>query len=147
MTMKSDQMGASDWMRQLLAELDCAGGLAVPLLPLLAVRLQGALRPQQLFDGIRSLLESGQMELTQSEQQAWMVQRGDVRGLPIRTGMASPGDLAELAAAIAQARGCRRAAPECLSADRAAVAGRDAPILRMSCGGHQGWGRDSLSIH
>ena len=145
--MTSDQTEAPDWMRQLLAELASAAELAVPLRSLLAVRLRGAVEPQQLFDGIRLLLESGRVELAQEGEQTWLALRIGAHGTaPLRSGVPSQGDLAEVAAAIAQANACRSAGPEHHSAERAANANRRRPILQVSRGGH-GWGRDSLSIH
>jgi hypothetical protein len=144
--MTSDQTETPDWMRQLLAELASTGELAVPLQPLLAARLR-AMGPQQLFDGIRLLLETGRVELVQREGQTWLaLSSGAHDAAPPRPCVASQGDLADVAAAIGRANACRSAGPECHSAERAAKAERRRPILQVSRGGH-GWGRDFLSIH
>ncbi len=64
--MRNDHADA--WMQQLLNQLASHRGLAVPLQPLLA-RLQPLRpQPQQLFDGIRLLLESGRVQLCRGEE-------------------------------------------------------------------------------
>jgi len=73
--------------------------------PLLSSRLQASIGPQQLFDGVKLLLERGRAELVQNEGRACLALCAGDRTRPENL---SQGDLVELAAAIAAANGYGR---------------------------------------
>lgn len=102
-----------NWLLHRLAEMAGVHGEAVPLQALMAERL-GSLQPQQLFDGMKRLLEQGRVELVQEDAEA---PRAVLVTQPVagawhgRTRPLGQGELADLAAAIAAARTRRNAGP------------------------------------
>ena len=142
--MSSSETEQTAWTQQLLAELVCAEGLAIPLYPLLSSRLQGFIGPQQLFDGVKLLLEQGQAELVQNEGRTCLALRACDRTRPENL---SQGDLVELAAAIAAATRYCKPNPQQDVHGNSAVPDRTRPPTRMQWGERLKWSRDFLPIN
>lgn len=134
----------TDWMQQLLAELACAEGLAIPLYPLLSSRLQGCIGPQQLFDGVKLLLERGPAELVQNEGRTCLALRTSDRMRPENL---SQGDLVELSAAIAAARGCCKPKPQQDAYGKSTIPDRAQPPTRMQSGERLKWSHDFVPVN
>jgi len=122
----------SGWMPRLLGELDRAEGMAIPLHPMLAGRLCDGIKAQQLFDGIKLLLETAQVELRLDDGVSALVLRsGDARcEAPRMPGVLCQGDLVELASAIAAADNQRKPQSIRKIADASIVSGREAEVAR-----------------
>ncbi len=142
--MSSNDAEWMDWTQQLLAELVCAEGLAIPLYPLLSSRLQGSIGPQQLFDGVSLLLERGQAELVQNEGRTCLALRACDRTRPENL---SQGDLVELAAVIAAANGCCKTKLQQDLDGRSAVPDRARSPIRMLSGERLKWSHDFPPIN
>lgn len=129
------------WMRQLRARLDGAGPCAQPLQPLLAEFLRLAPTPQHLFDGIKLLIERGELALDEDEGRLLLAPVALPRS---RHNPLSRGDLVQLAAAIAAAGGYVRTAPRAWAQPEGIE--RSLPPIQARPGRRVAWRNDVVAF-
>jgi hypothetical protein len=141
--MQTGELIPASWMRQLLARLAGAEGQAAPLHTLASEFLGCTATPQHLFDGLKLLLESGQVRLDEDDGLTLLVLAATGAEPRYRQEKLSRGDLVLLAAAVAVANGYRqvqaRVWPE--AADRSVPPIRAKPRRRLD------WSRDNLLLN
>ena len=130
--MKVADADQSGWIPELLAELQRKNGLAVPLNAFLADRFCDGIKAQQLFDGIKLLLETAQVELVLDDGVSVLVLcGGEARCEAQRMRpVLCQGDLVELASAIAAADHQRKPQSIRKAAGASIVSGREAEAAR-----------------
>lgn len=127
------QAGRPSWLRELLVELSAVPNLAVPMKRLLRLHVLHGLQPQQLFEGLKLLMERGEVALQHLDGETALVLTGQVpSGAPPACGNLDRAELARLAALIGEACGCRTARvsprqPSVEDRTRPAILARAAP--------------------